>query len=215
MKENNFLSFLLLDDHEIVFSGLQLLFSNRPNKIVLDHVVDANLCLAALNEKKYDLLILDVVINDTNVFDLVDQILIKYLGQKILIYSMNSEELYTKRFLAIGAKGYLSKSTSNDELVQAIETILAGKIFVSNAYKNHLAENMFLKPKNVNPFETLTEKEFRILRLFLQGYTSKEVGNIANLHSSTIGTYKSKILEKTKTKNLLGLMEMSKIYGLN
>ncbi len=211
----NFSNILILDDHEIVFSGIELLvtFYNKPYK--LSFCSNEKMFFSDFSSSKFDLLIVDVNIPNMDSLEFCKQILKENPKQKILVYSMSSDEIYTKPFLNLGCKGFLSKSALNEELMEAVELILNDGTYVSKHYKNYLAENIFSAKKVMNPFETLTERELEIMRLFLQGMGSKEISNYTNLHSSTIGTYKLKILEKVGVKNLLDLSNLAKVYGIN
>jgi DNA-binding NarL/FixJ family response regulator len=126
---------------------------------------------------------------------------------------MSSEDMYAKRFLKLGAKGFLSKQESNEEFIKAVQTVISGDLYLSK-YMIKTMTNDALHGQSGNVFEKLTPREFEIMTYFLRGLGSKEVSNITQLHSSTIGTYKFKIFDKLGINNVLELQELAKIHGV-
>jgi DNA-binding NarL/FixJ family response regulator len=206
-------SVLVVDDHRIVFSGIQLIFSSNKLDFLTQNCRNGDECIEILRKTKYDLIILDVNLPDTDTYSLMDLILKINPEQKILIFSMSSEEMYAKRFLKLGALGFVSKQASNDEFVLAVKKVLNGELYLSkNVTKMLTTDALF--PKNNNVFDKLSAREFEIMSYFLQGHGSKEISNFTNLHSSTIGTYKFKIFEKLNIKSIIELRELAAVYDI-
>ncbi len=179
----------------------------------LESCFNGNECIKILDQQSFDLIILDVNLPDTDTFQLVNLILVKWPNQKILIYSMSAEEVYDKRFLQLGVMGYLSKQASNEDLLVAVQRVLAGEKYLSKNILNILA-NEAIKGHSNNVFEKLSPREFEIMTYFLRGQGSKEVASLTNLHASTIGTYKFKIFDKLAIRNVLELQELAKVHGI-
>ncbi len=180
----------------------------------LSNCLNGDDCFQLLKERTYDLIIMDVNLPDTDTFQLIGLILLSFPNQKILIFSMSSEVLYAKRFLRLGALGFVSKQAPNEEFVQAVATVLNGDMYISPQMSKLFAQDMVKGSSNTNVFERLTAREFEIMSYFLRGLGSKEISNITNLHSSTIGTYKYRILEKLGVKNMLEVQDLAKINGI-
>lgn len=206
-------SILLVDDHQIVISGIQLIFLTSGFDSDLKSCTNGNECIKMLEQQSFDLIILDVNLPDTDTFQVVNLIQTRWPLQKILMYSMSSEEVYAKRFLRLGVMGYLSKQAPNDELLVAVQTVLKGEKYLSRNILKILA-NEAINGNSQNVFEKLSPREFEIMTYFLRGFGSKEISVITNLHSSTIGTYKFKIFEKLGITNLLELQELAKAQGV-
>lgn len=117
-------SILIVDDHQIVYSGIQLMFTVHKMDFELQNCKNGDRCIEMLRNRAFDLIILDVNLPDTDTFQLIGLIMNIYPAQKILIFSMSSEEMYAKRFLKLGALGFISKQESNDEFLYAIQTVL-------------------------------------------------------------------------------------------
>jgi DNA-binding NarL/FixJ family response regulator len=125
---------------------------------------------------------------------------------------MNSEELYAKRFIKLGVRGYLSKESRTEEIRKAITSVLNGEIYVSKKVRKDLSED--LKKGADNPFHKLSDREMQTVKYLLHGYSLPEIKKILNIHSSTIGTYKTRIFEKLKIKSLGELSELAKMYRM-
>lgn len=206
-------SLLVVDDHQIVFSGIQLIFHTQDMEFEIHNCKNGDDCMRILRVQKFDLIIMDVNLPDTDTYQLINLILGIHQEQKILVFSMSSEEMYAKRFLKLGALGFISKQATNEEFVYAVKKVLNGERYLSN-YMIKVMTDDALHGQSGNVFEKLSPREFEIMTYFLTGNSSKEVANITNLHSSTIGTYKFKIFEKLGIKNILELKELAQAHGV-
>jgi DNA-binding NarL/FixJ family response regulator len=204
-------SILVIDDHQIVFSGIQLIFHTSNLEFELQNCKNGDDAIDILRKTTFDLIIMDVNLPDTDTFQLLHLILGMHPDQKVLVFSMSSEEMYAKRFLKLGAMGYLSKHESNEEFVKAVHVVLNGERYLSK-YMVKAMTNDALRGLTGNVFEKLSAREFEIMTYFLRGHGSKEVSNITQLHSSTIGTYKFKIFYKLGVKNVLELQELARVH---
>lgn len=207
------ISILCVDDHDIVFQGLKLSLNNKFNIKTFENCVTGDECLEMLKTNNYDLIILDVNLPDTDSQNLLEIILVKYPNQKVLVFSMSPEEIYAKRFIKNGAYGYLSKDAKPAEVVTAVSTVLMGRKFVSMKVAQLLADDLTNGRIN-SSIQTLTEREFEIMRYFLGGLRSKDISQLLNLHSSTIGTYKINIFNKLGVNNMMELAKVAKLNGI-
>ncbi len=207
------ISILCVDDHDIVFQGLKLSLNNKFNIKTFENCLTGDECLEMLKTNNYDLIILDVNLPDTDSQNLLEIILVKYPNQKVLVFSMSPEEIYAKRFIKNGAYGYLSKDAKPAEVVTAVSTVLMGRKFVSMKVAQLLADDLTNGRIN-NSIQTLTEREFEIMRYFLGGLRSKDISQLLNLHSSTIGTYKINIFNKLGVNNMMELAKVAKLSGI-
>ena len=211
---SNLQKILIVDDHQIVYSGIQLIMQTAGEMYEYANSKNGTDCINILKKNHFDLVILDVNLPDTDTYQLIGLILLAHPKQKILMFSMSSEEMYAKRFLKLGARGFISKQTSNEEFIHAVSTVLNGEIYVS-AFLSKLFTQDVIRGNNANnAFDTLTAREFEIMSYFLSGRGSKEICNVTHLHSSTIGTYKFRIFEKLGVKNLLELQEVAQLNGI-
>jgi two-component system, NarL family, invasion response regulator UvrY len=211
MKSNRV---LIADDHSIVRSGLKLLIKEIQPSFITDEAVDGDEVISLARSNDYALIILDINMPDTDAISLVCNLVAGNEAQKILIFSMNSEELYAKRYLKLGVRGYLSKDSKTSELKAAILSVMDGKTYISQKCKEYLHERI-QSGNSENPFENLTDREMQIAKFFLLGYTYAEIQKTLNLHTSTIGTHKMRLLGKLNIKSLIDLGKLAKLYHLD
>ena len=121
---------LLIDDHVVVRSGLKFILASQFPDAEIDEAEDGDTALQRLKEKVYTLAILDIKMPNTNTLQLMEFIHSTYPGLLVIIFSMNSESIYAKRFLKAGAKGFVNKDAPLEEVIKAIHQVLAGKRYI-------------------------------------------------------------------------------------
>lgn len=205
--------FLLIDDHVVVRSGLKFILSDLFKPCEIDEAEDGDSATDQLKREQYDLVILDIKMPNTNTLQLMEYFKITYPQLKVIIFSMNSETIYAKRFLKAGAKGFVNKDAPLDEVVKAIQQVLSGKRYISSTMVELLAE-FGTGHSDENLFNNLSPREFEIVSLLLKGESISHIAQSLNLQVSTVGTHKARIFEKLKVANLIELKEMASIYNI-
>jgi len=204
---------LLADDHPIVREGLKTFIQKIIPHAVIEEAQDGASAFEKIKRHNYALIILDINMPATDSFGLVSNILAVKSESKILILSMNSEEVFAKKFLNLGALGYLSKDASRDEFRLATENVMGNKRYVSPSLMRILTENALGKnANNQNPFDLLLPRELEIVRHLIKGESVSRIGKYLNLHPSTIRTYKARIFKKLACKNII---EINKLAMMN
>lgn len=203
-SDKNILHFLLIDDHEIVRTGINLLLSKIYHPVVIHEATDGDSATVLLKKNHYDLVLLDVQMPNTDTFGLMEYLNIKFPTIKVLIFSMSAERIFAKRFLKAGAKGFVSKDASLDEVKIAIGLLLDNKRYISEELQNQLVVELS-SAESKSPFDKLNTKEFEIVTQFLAGEQVSETSKILNIKASAVGLYKNKIFEKLGVKNFLEL----------
>lgn len=150
---------------------------------------------------------------ETDTFSLVENILIIKPQTNILMFSMTREDMYAKRFLQLGAKGFVNKEASTEEIKKAILIVLGNERYLSQQLKDELTE-VALGKKSINPVENLTTREFEIFQLLVQGESLARIGELLHIHSSTLGTHKKSILDKLGCKNIVELTLLARVNNI-
>ncbi|HEY8971461.1 MAG TPA: response regulator transcription factor [Puia sp.] len=205
---------LIADDHTIVRSGIKLIIQDLLPSAVFDEASNGDEVIAYVKKNDYELIVLDINMPDTDAITLVVNVLAYREQSKILIYTMNPEELYAKRFIKLGVLGYLNKESRAEEIKKAITCVLKGDVYISKQIRKDLNEDMHSKKGGDNPFEKLSDREIQTVKYLLDGYSLLEIRKILNVHSSTVGTYKTRIFEKLKIKTLHELGQLARMYQL-
>ncbi len=186
---------LIVDDHELVREGLKKVLLKHADLELVGEATSAEELFELLRETEVDLVILDITLPGRSGLDIIHDLKNQNPRLHILILSMHPEERFALRALKAGASGYLSKEAAATELVTAIRKISGGGRYISASLAEHLADS-FDKDLGKLPHETLSNREFEILRLIAKG---KSVGQIAEelmLSVNTITSYRTRMMEK-------------------
>lgn len=208
------LKFLVIDDHPIVVLGIKLSLQEIYPNLEVTELCEVKAIFKSIMSNNFDLIFLDVNIPGIESTILLEQLIQRQPKIKVLIYSMTSEELYAKRFLRLGAMGFLSKEASPKELIKAVQTILAGKNYMSENISQIILRD-FQKRKPENAFELLSQREMEVTRMLVKGVSLQKISETMNLHTSTVSTYKTRIFTKLNVTNIIDLKELAKIYNLD
>jgi two-component system, NarL family, invasion response regulator UvrY len=195
----------------VVRSGIRGLLSELFKPCEVDEADDGEGATEKLKTNTYDLILMDVQIPNTDTLGLMEYIHTKYPDAKVLIFSMSAENIYAKRFLKAGAKGFISKEALLEEIKKAINLILNGRNYISESLAQSLAEESF-SDKPDNPFNKLSKREFEIVSLLMSGQSVGEISKCLNLHPSTVGTHKGRLFKKLGVTNILELKELATLY---
>ena len=206
------MKFLIIDDHYVVRSGISALLSliYQPCEIY-----EAENDLRAKEQLKlftYDLIIMDIQIPNVDMLAFMEFVHKQYPETKVLMLSMSPENIYARRFLKAGAKGFLPKDSSLDEIKKALNLVLNNRKYISAALAESLAEDS-ISDAPANPFDKLSQREFEITSLLLSGKTITEIGKLLTLQLSTIGTHKARVFEKLGVANMLELKDLATGYN--
>ncbi len=202
---------LVADDHSVVRFGLKIIIKeNFPDKEVYE-ASNGKSVMEQMQQSKFELVLLDLVMPDTDSGVLMQWITAHYPETKILIVSMNPEHLYGKRYLQLGAQGYLKKVAEQDEMIKAIEMVLSGKKYVSEELTGLILEEAS-KGKMLNPFDGLTSREFQIAVLLSKNHTLTQISEGLKIHYTTASTHKQRIYEKLNIDHPSQLIELADIY---
>lgn len=192
------LKVLIADDHDIFLAGLKQVIDQSVNMTVADEAADGLQVLAKVRNNDYDLLVLDISMPGRSGLEILKEV--KSLKPKlpVLILSMHPEEQYAVRSLKLGASGYLTKGSSSQELLQALQRISLGKKYVSDSISELLANR--LGSYDGPPHERLSDREYQVMRLIASGVTPKKIAEELMVGIKTVNTYRSRILEKMEMR---------------
>ena len=191
---------LVADDHAILRRGLMDILARELEGVLCAEAANAQEVVAQVQRQPWDLVILDITMPGRSGLDLLGDLKQLRPELPVLILSMHPEDQYAKRMLKAGAAGYMNKETAPKELVKAVRKVLAGGRYVSEALAEKLASD--LSAGAVNQYhETLSQREFEVLRMIASGKTISQIAEELHLGVSTVSTYRVRILEKLGMEN--------------
>jgi len=190
---------LVADDHAIVRRGVREILEEAPLGLTVNEAGSAAETLKAVRDNAYDIILLDISFPDGSGLDVLQQIRSQEPSTRVVLLSMHPEEQYARRALHLGASGYLTKESAPGELVNAIQKVMAGGRYITQALAERLADEIGM-PDGKALHETLSDREFLVLTRLGAGRSIHEIAVELSLSPKTVSTYRSRLLGKLKLK---------------
>lgn len=205
---------LLADDHAVVRHGLKQILADEFKKAVFGEARNAQEALNLVWKESWDVVVLDITMPGRSGLEVLREIKKSKPKLPVLVLSMHPENQFAVRVLKRGASGYMTKESASEELVGAIRKVLAGGRYVSTSLAEKLATYLSSGENQKAPQETLSDREFQVLRLIASGKMVSEIARELSLSVKTISTYRTRILEKMGMKNNAELMHYAMQHQL-
>ena len=205
------ISIMLVDDHVVVRAGVGRLLEQYPAYEVIAEAESGEKAYQLFGEIKPDVLIIDLSMPGIGGLEAIRRILMRYPKANILVLSMHENLSFANQAMKLGAKGYIIKSSLADELIQAIESVSKGNIYLSE----ELAEQVALQssnPKN-DPVHDLSAREFEIFRLLAEGKEIDYIAKTLNISVKTVSNYQTAIKQKLGVHNAIELIRYALRVG--
>lgn len=187
---------LIADDHPVVRAGLVALITAHADMDRPGEAGTAAEALERIRSEQWDLVILDISLPDASGIDVLRRIRREFPALPVLILSAHPEEQFAVRSLRAGASGYVNKQQAPGELITAIRRVLAGRRYVSAELAEHLAASLDPAHAAGEPHESLSDREFEVLRLLGAGLAVSGIAERLHLSVKTVSTYRARILDK-------------------
>ncbi len=210
---------LIADDHQLFLDGIISLLKMEKDFDVSATASDGNQVLELLDKNKYDVCIIDINMPKLNGIETAKRIKERKYDTKIIILTTHNEKEFISEMLMIGVSGYVLKNATKLQLTDAIKEIVkGGRYFSSEVHESILNNylNKIEKEKSQLPEEsiTLTPRETEIVQLLAKEYTNENIANTLFISYRTVETHRKNIMQKTKTKNLAGLIKFAYENGI-
>jgi len=191
---------LIADDHAVVREGVKHILSEMPDMVIAGEAGRGQEVLEKVGKNEYDLILLDIAMPGRDGLEILKDLKLQKPKLPVLILSMFPEEQYALRALKSGASGYLTKDSIPDELIKAIQKIVRGGKYISSSFSEKMLFS-FDSDAEKPLHETLSDREYQVMRMIASGKTLKEIADELALSVKTVSTYRSRILDKTGMKN--------------
>jgi two-component system invasion response regulator UvrY len=191
---------LIADDHALVRAGLRQYLQQNGRFASIAEASSGSQTLDMLRGARFDLLILDINMPDRGGLDILKHVRASYPETRVLVLSAYPERQYAVNVLKAGASGYLSKESAPDELMKAVNQVMAGKRYVSSSLAELLVSE--LDTDHEKPLHAgLSEREFQIFCKLASGQSVSEIASELSLSVKTVSTYRTRVLEKMSFKS--------------
>jgi two-component system, NarL family, response regulator NreC len=198
------LRLLLADDHAIVRRGLRSLIECDPTLEVVAEAADGMEALRLAAEHKPDILVVDIGMPKLNGIEVAARAQKLTPTPAVIILTMHTDESYILRALNAGARAYLLKDATDEDLMPAIRAVSAGKPYFSPTVTAVLVEDYMRQLQSrglTDSFHLLTDREKEVLQLLAEGRSNKEVAALLELGLSTVETHRGNLMQKLNLHN--------------
>lgn len=204
---------LVADDHGVVRRGIAQILDGSNDLVIAAEASTGEEALELAKHKEFDVAIIDILMPGRGGLDIIRELRSLRPTMKIIILSMYSEEQFAVRSLRDGASAYLTKTSADVELVDAIHTVASGHRYITAEVAERLAYYVECDSE-LPPHELLSRREFQVLVLIGSGRSVKETARELHLSDKTVSTYRARILSKMGLKTNAQLIKYVLEHGL-
>jgi two-component system invasion response regulator UvrY len=204
---------LIVDDHELVRIGVQRLLSDTDDIDVIGEAGSGEEAIEKTKELQPDIVLMDINMPGLGGMEATRKLLRVAKETKIIIVSAIETEPFPSRLLQIGARGYLSKDSTADELHEAIRTVFNGERYLNPKIAQQLALQ-YLSDNSESPFDALSERELQVMQMIISGQKVPDIADKLCLSSKTVNSYRYRLFEKLQVHSDVELTHMAIKYGL-
>ncbi|MBC5767002.1 response regulator [Ramlibacter albus] len=205
---------VLADDHAIVREGLKRIVGDVEGMSVVGEAADGTEVIKRVRELEFDVLVLDLSMPGRSGMELIKQVKAEKPKLRILVLSMHQETQYAMRAIKSGASGYLTKESAPGQLEQAIRKIAGGGAYISAEVAEQLALGAMPGGGDDAPHESLSDREFQVFKLLVDGVSVSDIAGQLNLSVKTVSTHKANLLQKLGLSNQTELVRYAMKHGL-
>ena len=205
---------LIVDDHPVVREGLVQQLSRTPDLVICAQAANASQALAAVEEHKPDLVLVDLNLPGRSGLELMRDLRAVTPRVPMLVLSMHDEAVFAERVLRAGGRGYVSKQAGGDTLLEGIRRVLAGEIYVSERVSTRLLDGLSGKrsARTASPVEQLTDRELEVFALIGQAAETKEIARRLGMSAKTVEAHRGAIKRKLKLRTGPELMRHAVLW---
>ncbi|MFH1184321.1 MAG: response regulator transcription factor [Chloroflexota bacterium] len=219
----NEITLLLVDDHDIVRTGLKAFLETQPGIRVVAEARTGTEALQRAAESRPDIALMDISMPDMDGLQATRRLKTEFPSTHILALTVHDDKQYFMEMLAAGASGYLTKQAAADELVAAIHAVAQGQVYLQPALARWLIEDYQRlvggqpapeeQPELTHPdatsLDVLTARERQVLELIAQGRSNLEIGRQLGLSHKTIGRHRERIMNRLKLHSRTELVKFA------
>lgn len=210
----NKVNILLVDDHELFRSGLKRILQERDGLVVVDEAASGEEALVKVRKNLPDLVLMDINMPGLGGMETIRRLQRMHPELPVIAVTILNDDPFPSRLLDAGARGFVTKGDSADELFRAIDAVLKGKHHISASVAQKLALSGFLGEAEASPLSMLTAREMQTMLMLAQGKSNGEIADIMYLSPKTISTFRSRLFEKLGVTSNVELSQLALRYKL-
>jgi DNA-binding NarL/FixJ family response regulator len=202
---------LLVDDHSVVRTGLKAIIDGTPDLVVCGEAEDEAQAIALLRDRDVDIAVVDLMLGKNSALSSIKRFVQYRPGLRIVIFSMHDEEVYAARALKAGAHGYAMKGVDGETLLDAIRTVMAGRIYLSPRVQSDILSSIAAgQPVSAaGNISALTQSELAILQMLGSGQSVKDISATLGRSQKTVATHRNNIRLKLQLPSSAALVHFA------
>lgn len=202
---------LLVDDHAVVRAGYRMLLEQAGMDVIAEADSGENAC-RLYAELQPDVVIMDLSLPGISGLEAVRRIVARDAKARILVFSMHDDPVFIDQAVNAGARGYITKRSAAEVMVEALRTIAGGKVYIEPGLAQELAFRK-IREKD-SPFAALTTREFEICTLLAQGRNTSEIAKRLSISYKTVANYSTQIKGKLGVGTTAELARLAIRYNI-
>jgi len=202
---------LLVDDHNLVRTGIRRLIDDIDGLEVIGEVDTGEEAIAFVNKEKVDVVLMDLNMPGIGGMEATRRLTRKHKDLKVIVVTVHDTEPFPQQLFKAGARGYLTKGCKIDEITHAIKEVFYGRRYISVDIAQKIAMN--IDSSDENPFDSLSQREMQVLLMLMQGLKGQDISEQLSLSPKTVSTYRYRLLDKLKVKTDVELTRLAMQYG--
>ena len=204
---------MLVDDHDLVRTGIKRLLEDHPNIEIVGEAVSGEEALQQVSVYDPDVVLMDINMPGIGGLEATRKLLQRKPKLKIIVVTMHDDDLFPQRFLKAGALGYVTKGAKVEEILQAIRAVMANKRYLSPAIAQQIALGQ-VGEEVTSPFDNLSERELQVLLMMMDGQSIGAISETLCLSPKTVSTYRTRLYAKLGVQNDIELARLALLHGV-
>ena len=200
------INILIADDHKLIRETWSYILNSDSRFQVIAECGDAQGAVELAKAKRPHVVLMDINMTPFSGLEATQRIRKISPGSKVIGVSMHSQPAYAKKMLQMGARGYVTKNSSKEEMIKAILEVNHGNKYICDEIKNIISEQLLDEKEDSPNINALTEREMQIINFIKEGLSSKEIATSLNISLKTVEVHRHNILKKLKLKNSASLV---------
>ena len=204
---------MLVDDHDLVRTGIKRLLEDHPDIKIVGEATSGEQALELVTENDPDVVLMDINMPGIGGLEATRKLLQRKPKLKIIVVTMHEDELFAQRLLKAGAMGYLTKGAKVDEILQALQAVMANQRYLCPSIAQQIALSQMAEEES-SPFDSLSERELQVLLMMMDGQSISVISEKLCLSPKTVSTYRTRLYAKLGVQNDIELARLALQFGV-
>jgi two-component system invasion response regulator UvrY len=203
---------MLVDDHAVVRAGIKRLLEQESQFTVVAEADSGERAYVLFGEFLPDICVMDISMPGMGGLEAIKKIIARYPNAKLLVLSMHENAAFANQAIKAGAKGYLAKNGLAEELINALDSLVKGDVYINASIAKKIAIESLSKEQDL--LHQLSAREFEIFRMLCEGKETNQIANLLNISIKTVANYQTTIKQKLGINNTVEMVRLAIRYKL-